>query len=141
MDFIPLDTLGHIIMKARKFDAGVAPEELEEASNATDDGGVAILEDTPDNPTQQELVAALRSLNDDQVAELLALVWLGRGDFDKDTWGEALAQAQVTRNGERYAISSAPHCLAISLRKVSHNSAGRCRSGDDHELKLRPPTH
>ena len=98
MDFIPLDTLGHIIMKARKFDAGVAPEELEEASNATDDGGVAILEDTPDNPTQQELSAALRSLNDDQVAELLALVWLGRGDFDKDTWGEALAEAQVTRN-------------------------------------------
>jgi hypothetical protein len=108
MDFIPLDTLGQIIMKARKFDAGVAPEELEEASNATDDGGVAILEDTPDNPTQQELVAALRSLNDDQVAELLALVWLGRGDFDKDTWSEALAEAQVTRNERavRYLVGT-----------------------------------
>ena len=54
------------------------------------------------------MTAALRSLNDDQVAELLALVWLGRGDFDKDTWGEALAEAQVTRNERavRYLVGT-----------------------------------
>jgi hypothetical protein len=59
---------------------------------------VAILEDTADNPTEAELTEVLAGLNDDQLAELLALVWVGRGDFDKRSWGDALTSARETRD-------------------------------------------
>jgi hypothetical protein len=55
---------------------------------------VAILEDTADNPTQQELAATLESLDEGQRIELLALMWVGRGDFDASEWREALALAR-----------------------------------------------
>ncbi|HEU0217917.1 MAG TPA: DUF3775 domain-containing protein [Stellaceae bacterium] len=55
---------------------------------------MAILEDTADNPTQQELAATLESLDEGQRIELLALMWVGRGDFDASEWREALALAR-----------------------------------------------
>ena len=95
---IPAYTLSELIMKAREFDAEVEPYGLEGGSNALDDGGVGILEDTRDNPTEAEPRSVLRSLNEDQLVELLALVWVGRGDYDQATWTEALDQARSARN-------------------------------------------
>ncbi len=102
------ETLDYIIVKARGFDAEVAPGGLEDGSNAADDNEVAILEDSPENPTERELVAALRSLDRDALAELLALVWVGRGDYDRASWGEALAEAQasVDERGVRYLVGT-----------------------------------
>jgi hypothetical protein len=94
----PLDTLAYLVVKAREFDAEVPPEGTEDGSNAADDLGIGILEDTADNPTEAELTSALRDLNDDQIAEILALVWLGRGDFSAAEWQEALAAAVSARN-------------------------------------------
>jgi hypothetical protein len=84
----------YIIVKAREYDGQVSPTGLEQGSNAADDGGVAILEDTPDNPTGQELRAALQSRNIDEKADLLALMWLGRGSADSFT--EARREAAST---------------------------------------------
>lgn len=93
----------YIITKAREFDEQVAPEELESGSNPSDDGAVAILEARGDNPTYQELTAALDALNEDQVAELMALVWMGRGDFSADEWEEALDEARETQDARAVA--------------------------------------
>ncbi len=90
----PLEQLAYIIEKAREFDAQTAPVDSDSGSNPTDDNDVAILEDTADNPTRQELAAALDALDDDQKIEILALTWLGRGDFDRAEWRDALAQAR-----------------------------------------------
>jgi len=95
---IPLEQLAYIIEKAREFDEETAPVDNDSGSNPSDDNDVAILEATPDNPTQQELVAALESLDDDQRIEILALMWLGRGDFDRDGWRDALVQAREIHN-------------------------------------------
>lgn len=94
----PLEQLAFIIEKAREFDAETAPVDSDSGSNPSDDNDVAILEDTGDNPTGEELVDAIDLLNDDQKAELLALMWLGRGDFDAAEWRQALAQARQTRD-------------------------------------------
>ena len=80
---IPLEHLAYIVEKAREFDAETAPVDSESGSNPSDDSDVAILETTVDNPTRQELTAALDSLDNDQRIEVLALMWLGRGDFDR----------------------------------------------------------
>jgi len=94
----PIAQLAFIIEKAREFDAETAPVDSDSGSNPSDDGDVAILEATGDNPTRQELAGALDALNDDQRIEILALTWLGRGDFDRSEWRKALAQAREIHN-------------------------------------------
>jgi hypothetical protein len=93
---ISLEKLAYIIEKAREFDAEVPADPDETGSNPADDDERQILQDTPDNPTAQELREALRDLNIDEREELLALTWLGRGDFDAQSWPEALRQARDT---------------------------------------------
>jgi Protein of unknown function (DUF3775) len=95
---IPLEKLAYIVEKAREYDAEVpADPDAQDGSDAADDDEREILLDTPDNPTAQELRDALDGLNIDEREELLALLWLGRGDYDAQSWGEALRQARDTR--------------------------------------------
>jgi len=94
---IPLEKLAYIVEKAREFDAEVPGEIEDTESSAVDDDERGILLDTPDNPTAQELREAIDGLNADERDELLALVWLGRGDFDRAGWDEALQQARLQR--------------------------------------------
>jgi hypothetical protein len=53
-----------------------------------------VLEAGADNPAGQELVDAINSLSDPERVELLALTWLGRGDYSKEDWREALKEAR-----------------------------------------------
>lgn len=93
---ISLEKLAYIVEKAREYDAEVPPvdRDYEEGSDAVDDDEREILLDTPDNPTAQELRDAIDGLNVDEREELLALMWLGRGDYDARGWPEALQQAR-----------------------------------------------
>src|SRR5215469_2573491 len=93
---IPLEKLAYIIEKAREFDAEV-PSDVDEGSNAVDDDERQILLDT------QELRATIDDLNIDEREELLALVWLGRGDYDAENWPEASRQARQTRTSTETA--------------------------------------
>jgi hypothetical protein len=93
---ISLEKLAYIIEKAREYDAEVPPvyRDFEEGSDGPDDDEREILTDTPDNPTGEELRDAIEGLNDDEREELLALMWVGRGDYDARSWREALQQAR-----------------------------------------------
>ena len=81
-----------IIVKAREFDEQVAPSDPDSGSNPADDREVDVLEEHADNPVVQELQAAFTRLNIDEQLDLLALTWLGRGDFD--TFAEARQEAE-----------------------------------------------
>lgn len=98
----------YILIKAREFDVKVAPQDPDPGSNPTDDQSAEILSDRLDDPTYQELVGALRSLNEDELAELLALTWVGRGDYGKEEWQEALAEARrlPQKRTPRYLIGT-----------------------------------
>jgi Protein of unknown function (DUF3775) len=94
---LPLERLGYIIAKAREFDAEVPIDpDAATGSDPADDDEREVLLDTPDNPTEQELRDAIDSLSPAERQELLALMWLGRGDYDADSWPEALRQAGET---------------------------------------------
>ena len=99
---IPLEKLAYVIEKAREFDAQV-PSDAEEGSNAADDDEREILLDTPDNPTEQELRDAIDGLGIPERQELLALMWLGRGDYDAESWSEALQQDRQTQSASETA--------------------------------------
>lgn len=96
---IPLAKLAYIVEKAREYDAEVPVDpDATTGSDPADDDERQILLDTPDNPTAQELRDAIDGLNIDEREELLALLWLGRGDYDAQSWPEALRQARETRS-------------------------------------------
>jgi hypothetical protein len=96
----------YILVKAREFDEKTAPASERPASNPSDDGDVAILEDRADDPTFQELMAAMEALNEDQQLDLIALVWVGRGDFSIRDFAEA------RRTAEEMGDKHIPHYLA-----------------------------
>ena len=102
------EKLCYIIVKAREFDAKVEPMDLDSGSNPSDDGNCAVLEDYGDDPTLAELRDAINSLNEDEVIEVIAMVWLGRGDFNREEWTDALELAR-----ERHNRRSAQYLVGI----------------------------
>jgi hypothetical protein len=90
---IALEKVCFIIVKAREFDAKVPVDDPESGSNPVDDASLDVLEDTVGDPTQEELADAIDGLNEDEQAELVALMWLGRGDYGADEWDDAVAAA------------------------------------------------
>ncbi len=97
-----LEKICFIALKAREYDA---PEEVVEddpASNMADDNFREVLESYPDDPTREELKSFIDDMNEDEQAELVALVWLGRGDYGEggDGWSQAVKDARDRRVGE-----------------------------------------
>ncbi len=103
-----IENLEFIIAKAREYDVQVPATDEDSGSNASDDNEVDILDASLTNPTRKELFAAIRSLNIDERQELLALMWVGRGDFSVDEWDEALSTAADRDNGReaKYLIGT-----------------------------------
>jgi hypothetical protein len=102
----------YIILKAREYDAKVAPpdSEMEEGSNPTDDDSREILEDYSEDATLAELRDAIESLNEDEIIEVIALAWLGRGDADVEEWSSLVALAD-----ERHRGRSADYLLGMPM--------------------------
>lgn len=85
----------YILMKAREFEEKTEASGLEEGSNPVDDKAVSVLEDNAEDATEEELVSALSSLNEDEQLDMVALTWIGRGDFSIDEWDAARAEARA----------------------------------------------
>ncbi len=99
---LPLDKVAFIIVKAREYDVKEEDVDPDEGSNPTDDGQTDVLTDTDDDPVREELLGAIRGLNDDERVRLVALTWLGRGTYDIDEWSEAVDTAKQ-EHGRRAA--------------------------------------
>ncbi len=98
--------LAFIIEKAREFDVKEADSDPDDGSNPTDDGNTDVLVDKADDPTREELLGAIRELNDDEKAQLIALAWLGRETYSLDEWAEALstARSEHSKRAAEYLI-------------------------------------
>src|ERR1700722_13081358 len=96
------DKLAFIIEKAREFDVKESDSDPDSGSNANDDGNADVLEDQPGDATREELISAIRELNEDERAQLIALAWLGRGTYDLEEWSEAVSTAK-SEHGKRAA--------------------------------------
>ena len=94
-----LDKICSLIRQARRFDVKEGVTDPASGSNPTDDNQIDVLEPTADDPTEGEIRSFVAGLNIDEQATLIALVWVGRGDFDAEDWGEAIATAQERNTG------------------------------------------
>jgi hypothetical protein len=86
---ITSDSAFAILIKAREFDSKVTETDPDSGSNPSDDNSVDALEFGPSDATRHELDSAIQDLNDDEQRDLIALIWLGRGDFTVGEWTEA----------------------------------------------------
>jgi len=104
------DKLCFIIAKAREFDVKDVVTDPGDASNPTDDGMLAVLEDHKDDPVVEEITAVIQAMSEDEQIDLVTLVWLGRGDGTLEDWTELRAEAARAHNRR-----TAPYLLGIPL--------------------------
>ncbi|RJL05256.1 DUF3775 domain-containing protein [Paracoccus siganidrum] len=77
------DKIAHIIIRAREYDSGV---------NAWAHQG-----SRPQHGTRTELHDFIESLNEDEQASLVAVMWIGRESFEPEELEEAIATARAER--------------------------------------------
>ncbi len=92
------ETVCFIIAKAHEFHAKEEVVIPDTPLSPGDDWALQILADHDDDPTLQELQSVIDDLDPDQQVQLVALMWVGRGDFDIEDWNTALAEARSNRN-------------------------------------------
>lgn len=87
-----------VVEKARELqseDEGAEPD----ASNATDDDSRNMLTDLAFEPIRNEMTQFIEALDVDEKNALVALAWIGRGDFEPEHWEAAVQLANERREG------------------------------------------
>jgi hypothetical protein len=89
------ETVCAIVNKARQFHAKEQVVITEDPLNPSDDDwAMQVLADHADDMTFQEARANIADLEPDQQVQIVALMWLGRGDYEADEWQDAIEAAQ-----------------------------------------------
>lgn len=98
----PLESLCRIILRAKEMEAQVPAADADQSADDVDDyddeqeQSLSVLEDELNSAVEEEMLAILDDLADDQLAETLALAWVGRGTYDASEWEDAFADASDT---------------------------------------------
>ncbi len=112
------DTVRDFILKAKAISAAVNEDYADGAEHEVeiDDGARethhhdGLAEEESEDLRSQELRELIRDLNVDEAAELVAIAWIGRGDYDPTEWTEAVEEAR--RRGNR---RTAAYLLGLPL--------------------------
>jgi len=123
---IGLDKIQDIVLKARAFDLEDFPDDPDPGAELDAENREDRL-DAGDDPTEAELRELIHDLNDEEVVDLIALVWVGRGDFGIDELAEARELAR-----ERHQGSSSRYLMGIPTL-AEYLSEGVAAAGYDLE--------
>ena len=96
MPDINTEKVCYVIAKARELESEDEGVEAD-ASNPTDDNSVSVLTDDAFDSIRAELKAYIDAMDEDEQCELVALTWVGRGDFTAEEWKTAVAEARARR--------------------------------------------
>jgi hypothetical protein len=88
------DKVCQIIEAGRELAGRVAPTTGDRTTNG-DDSPLHFIEQDVDDPTRQQIVEMIAGMNVEEQVDLLALIYLGRGDFGLDEWDDALEEART----------------------------------------------
>lgn len=88
-----------LIVKAREFDVQDVDTELEDGANPSDDRMIDVLEESSDNPVRQEIRIFVAEMDEDEKADLIGLLRLGRGDGTMDEWQAMRAEGMREHHG------------------------------------------
>ncbi|MEX2450563.1 MAG: DUF3775 domain-containing protein [Rhodospirillales bacterium] len=115
MDTLATDQVCFLISAAREFEAEEAIEKIyadagEEDEEPRQQDLDDLLASRREDPLYAEIAGFVDSLNEDQQCELVALAWLGRGDFTRDEWQDGVDAAR-----ERHTDATADYLLGMPL--------------------------
>ncbi|MBN9243613.1 MAG: DUF3775 domain-containing protein [Mesorhizobium sp.] len=110
------DTVRLFVLKAKALSAAVNEDYVDGAEHEVEFDGDrrdrhhhdGLAEERSQDLSTQEFRELIRDLNVDEAAELVALVWIGRGDYLASEWSEAVADAR-----ERPYRHTAKYLLAM----------------------------
>ena len=86
-------TVARVILLARELDASIGG--LDSDSSDTD----SVLEARAGDTAETELRALIHDMNEDEQAEIVAIMWVGRDTFAAEDWDEALQTAKDEHPG------------------------------------------
>ncbi len=123
------DTVCRLIELAQAYHVREPASAPEPSDNALDDPSQHMLADHKDNTSYAEFETIVRDLEPDQQREVVALLWLGRGDYVLDEWESTVEQAKDLPSPEpaQYLISHP--LLAEHLREGLEQHGYGCDSG------------
>lgn len=98
MPSINTDKVCFVAVKARELESEDEGVEAD-ASNPSDDKFVSVLTENAYSSVRHELTGFIGAMDEDEQCELVALAWVGRGDFTASEWDGAVAQARERRKG------------------------------------------
>lgn len=104
------DIVHNVIERAREFHGKEGVEIPQGSPGTSDDWARQALANHADDLSFQEVRDLIRDLEPDQQVSLVALMWLGRGDFSADEWSDALEQAR-----DQWNARSAEYLLSTPL--------------------------
>ncbi len=99
-----------LIDKAQEFHAQEEVVFPHERGSGDEDWAMQVLADHADDPTLGELKNAIDELDPDQQMNLVALMWVGRGEFSAEDWDSALLQAR-----DRWTPRTAEYLIGTPL--------------------------
>jgi hypothetical protein len=108
---IALDKVCGIIERARAIDVKEGDTDPASGSNPIDDANLDTLVANPDDATEEELREVIAGLNEDERHDLIALVYIGRGDLETEEWVEAVRLAREREDAS--SVSTADWLLGI----------------------------
>ena len=125
----------------RAYQAREGEVDVDTGSNATDDGMIDALQDSPGDLSREEVRKEIMGLNERQQAELVALLWTGRGDAEPEAWEETVEMARDRRDTPtaRYLLGhlwppnigkKGPSCSALRLGAEAFVSSDDIRSSN-----------
>src|SRR4249920_1049507 len=116
------DYLRRLIVKVRSFMAKEETDIPDNGSNPIDDEvPLGPLQDEEGDLSREEVIEEIQGLAPRQRAELVALMWLGRGDAEPEEWNDLVARAFERREvpTENYLLDHpllAEHWLDVMER-------------------------
>jgi hypothetical protein len=92
------ETVQFLIDRAREFHTRDDVTFDEEPEIDDDDWSQHVSTSFASDPYYQEIKTTVEDLEPDQQMTLVALMWVGRGDFSMDEWDDALKEAEENWN-------------------------------------------
>ena len=128
------ETVCRLIELAQSYHVREATGIPEEGSNSVDDWSQQMLADHKDNTSYEEFAAAIKELDPDQQQEVVALLWLGRGDYTLEEWDGIVQQSKDHWSPETAQYLIDHPLLADELQEGLEQHGYSCQ-----ELNSRPP--
>lgn len=111
------ETVCRLIELAQAYHVREPAAMPDDGGNAVDDWSQQMLSDDADNSSYDEFETVVKDLEPDQQQEVVALLWLGRGDYALEEWDGVVQQAKEQWSPETAGYLIDHPLLADQLRE------------------------